>query len=81
MPDDSGLHPGAILAPEMDAFDGTALERLASHECFGVPDEGSLKVVQEVQVLLENVIRVEVREVRETSAGISPFDLGFLSVC
>jgi hypothetical protein len=45
MPNDGRLHTRAILAPEVNTFDGTAFEGLASDEGLRVPDERSLKII------------------------------------
>jgi hypothetical protein len=77
VPDDGRLDTRAIFTPEVNALDRAALQRLAGDEGLRVPDEGGLEIIEEVEVLLEDVVRVEVGKVRETSASVPLLGLAY----
>jgi hypothetical protein len=69
VPDDGWLRTGATVTIQMDAADRTTLERVTSGKNLGVGGEGSLQIIQEVEVTLELVVRVEVGQVRQRSSN------------
>lgn len=56
---------GSVTAPKVNALDGTALERFASSVNLRVVRERSMQILEILVVLLQLVVRVEVREVGE----------------
>lgn len=65
VPDNGALATGST--PKLNSLDGTALDRVANGEESGVAGEGRLQVHQELIVLREGVVRVEVRDGRDSS--------------